>query len=91
MSDGILIFVRKGNYAVLQTNDGLVISVLFPNFYKNSHFDVSKDFLLDIESLIKARDFESLDHLADDIRKNYSAYQSKEVAQVNMAGKKLIN
>ncbi|MFV9686052.1 hypothetical protein ACNY67_04065 [Pantoea sp. KXB45] len=90
MSDGTLIFVSKGNYAVLQTNEGFVVSVLFPNFYKNSHFDVSKDFLLDIDSLIKARDFEALDRLADDIRKNYNAYKPKEVAQVNMTGKKLI-
>lgn len=91
MSDGFLIFVSKGNYAVLQTNKGLVMSILFPNFYKNSHFDVSKAFLLDIEALIKARDFEALDGLADDIRKNYNAYKSHEVVKVNITGKKLIH
>jgi len=44
MSDGILIFLSKRDYAVLETNDGLVMSVLFPDFYKGSRVDLSKVF-----------------------------------------------
>lgn len=73
MSDGILIFLSKRDYAVLETNDGLVTSVLFPDFYKGSRVDLSKVFLLDIYSLIKTRGFGTLNRLANDIRRNYKA------------------
>lgn len=66
------------------------MSVLFPNFYQNSHFDVSKDFLIDIRDLIEGRDFDKLSLLAEDIRKNYKNYMDKEVEEVEIIKKELI-
>lgn len=48
MASGALIFIRKGDFYIIQSEDEYYINVLFPNFYPNSHFDVSKNFLVDI-------------------------------------------
>lgn len=52
MSGGMVIHVRKGDYAILETQEGYVISALFPNAYRDSHFDMSRGFKLDISGLI---------------------------------------
>lgn len=91
MNSGILIFVRKGDFCIIKSDDNYYISVLFPNFYRNSHFDVSKDFLLDIHDLIENREFNKLTLLAEDIRMNYDNYKDKEVEEVEIVKKELIN
>lgn len=91
MSDGVLIHVRKGDYAILETKEGYIISVLFPNAYKNSHFDVSRDFKLDISWLIQSGDFEALDALSKDIRRDYASFQRYETERVNVTGRRLMS
>lgn len=90
MISGKLIFVRKGDFCIIKSDDKYYINVLFPNFYRNSHFDVSKDFLLDIRNLIENREFDKLTLLAEDIRKNYENYKCKEVEEVEIVKKELI-
>lgn len=90
MNSGTLIFVRKGDFCIIKSEDIYYMNVLFPNFYRNSHFDVSKDFLLDIREFIERRDFEKLALIAEDIRKNYENYKGKEVEEVEIIKKELI-
>lgn len=90
MNRGTLIFVRKGDFCIIKSDDKYYINVLFPNFYRNSHFDVSKDFLLDIRNLIENREFDKLTLLAEDIRINYENYKDKEVEEVEIVKKELI-
>ncbi|GLR08554.1 hypothetical protein COO59_20305 [Mixta theicola] len=90
MNSGTLIFVRKGDFCIIKSGSEYYMSVLFPNFYQNSHFDVSKDFLIDIRDLIEGRDFDKLSLLAEDIRKNYKNYMDKEVEEVEIIKKELI-
>ncbi|MEN4801019.1 hypothetical protein [Pantoea agglomerans] len=91
MGDGVLIHVRKGDYAILETKEGYIISVLFPNAYRNSHFDVSRDFKLDISGLIQSGDFEALDALSQDIRRCYASFQRYETENVNVTGRRLMS
>lgn len=91
MGDGVLIHVRKGDYAILETKEGYIISVLFPNAYRNSHFDVSRDFKLDISGLIQSGDFEALDALSQDIRRDYASFQRYETEKVNVTGRRLMS
>lgn len=91
MGDGVLIHVRKGDYAILETKEGYIISVLFPNAYRNSHFDVSRDFKLDISGLIQSGDFEALDALSQDIRRCYASFQRYETEKVNVTGRRLMS
>ena len=84
MNSGTLIFVRKGDFCIIKSLDKYYISVLFPNYYRNSHFDVSKDFLLDIRDFVERHDFDKLACLAEDIRNNYDNYKDKEVEEVEI-------
>ncbi len=79
-----------GGFCIIKVERMYYISILFPNFYRNSHFDVSKDFLLDIHEIIERRDFEKLTLLAEDIRRNYEKYKDKEVEEVEVVRKELI-
>jgi len=90
MINGVLIYVKKGDYAIIETNEGFILNVLIPNFYKNSHLDVSKDFLIDIDDLIKEKNFKEISSLADDIRRNYNSYIDREIEQVKIIGRNLI-
>lgn len=89
--NGVMIFNRKGDFCIIKSDGNYYISVLFPNFYRNSHFDVSKDFSLDIHSLIENREFDKLTLLAEDIRMNYDNYKDKEVEEVEIVKKELVN
>lgn len=90
MASGTLIFLRKGDFYIIQSGDKYYINVLFPNFYPNTHFDVSKNFLVDIGGVIEQRDFDKLNLLAEDIRKNYQNYKDKEVKNVEIVKRELI-
>ncbi|AUX92276.1 hypothetical protein C2E15_03655 [Mixta gaviniae] len=82
VNKGVLVFIRNGDFCIIKVEERYYISVLFPNFYRNSHFDVSKDFLLDIHEIIERRDFDKLTLLAEGIRRNYEKYKDKEVEEV---------
>lgn len=90
MSSGILIYVRKGNFAVIKTEEEYIINVLLPNYYPNSHLDVSKYFTLDISTLIDNREFEKLTELANHIRMDYEKFKKHEVPPVKIIGRKLL-
>lgn len=79
MNERVLIYVSSGNFAIIQKGRKYIMNVLFPNFYPNSHLDVSKDFDLDISSFVKNSDFDKLAKLADTIRKNYDKFKIYEI------------
>ncbi|YCI28651.1 hypothetical protein M1E08_17480 [Erwinia sp. PK3-005] len=87
---GKLIYIKKGDFCIIKDEEAYYISILFPNFFRNSHFDISKVFLLDIREFIERRDFEKLALIAEDIRKNYENYKGKEVEEVEIIKKELI-
>ena len=91
MSDGVLIHVRKGEYTILETKEGCGISVLFPDVYRNSPIDVSRDFKLDISELIQSGDFEALDALSKDIREDCVSLQRYDTEKVNVTGQQLMS
>ncbi|HEJ9094209.1 TPA: hypothetical protein ACOQZT_002068 [Serratia odorifera] len=82
MDNAILMYTSKGDYAIIKVNNTYVINVLFPNFYPNSHFDVSKSFLLDISRLVENKEFTKTKELAESIRKDYEKYKAYEIRPV---------
>jgi len=50
-----------------------------PNFYPNSHLDVSKDFLLTGQDISHSDDIEYFKILAERIRKNWKVFAEREV------------
>lgn len=90
MIKGVLIYEHKGDYTIVEANDGFILKVLTSDFYENSHLDVSKDFLMGIDDLIKEKNFNEIISLAGDIKKNYNSYIGKEVRRANVTGRSLI-
>ncbi|MDI9768946.1 hypothetical protein QM327_20590 [Pantoea dispersa] len=90
MIKGILIYEQKGDYAIIEANDGFILKVLTSDFYEKHHLDVSKVFLMAIDDLIKEKNFNEIITLTGDIRENYNSYIDKEVRRANVIGKSLI-
>ena len=75
---------RRGDFELLRSADKQILSVLIPNYYPNSHFDVSKDFLLTDDEVTHKEDVEYLKKLAENIRKDWSTFLNREVSDVKI-------
>jgi len=73
---------RQGDFNLLRSDSEWFIGVLIPNFYPNSHFDVSKIFILDENDLLNKNDFDYLIRLAESIRKDWTKFSDREVKNV---------
>lgn len=78
------IYSNAGDFILLESDGVFYIDVLIPNFYPNSHFDVSKTFILTNEDKNKKEDISYLKSLAEDIRKDWKKYSSREVSDVKI-------
>ena len=78
------IYSNPGDFILLEADGVFYIDVLIPNFYPNSHFDVSKTFILTNEDENKKEDIDYLKSLASDIRKDWKIYSSREVMNVKI-------
>lgn len=76
------IYSNAGDFILLESDEVFYIDVLIPNFYPNSHFDVSKTFTLTNED--KKEDIDYLKSLAEDIRKDWKRYSSREVKDIKI-------
>ncbi|WP_297206021.1 hypothetical protein [uncultured Pluralibacter sp.] len=75
---------RQGDFILLESNGIYCIDVLIPNFYPNSHIDVSKTFILnDIDEKNK-NNMDYLIGLAEKIRKEWTKYADREVTNVKI-------
>ncbi|WP_156564698.1 hypothetical protein [Metakosakonia massiliensis] len=78
------IYSNAGDFILLESDGVFYLDVLIPNFYPNSHFDVSKTFILTNEDKNKKEDTSYLKSLAEDIRKDWKKYSSREVSDVKI-------
>jgi len=82
---------EQSDYTIFETQEGYVVSVFFPNACRNSHFDVSRDFKVDILELIKSGNFEALDASSKDIRGGCVSFQRYDTEKVNVTGRQLMS
>lgn len=75
---------QRGDFELLRSADKWILSVLMPNYYPNSHFDVSKDFLLTDDEVTHKEDVEYLKKLAENTRKDWSTFLNREVSDVKI-------
>lgn len=68
----------------MQSEDKWYIGVLIPNFYPNSHFDVSKDFVLNSNDVQHKDDIDYLIQLAEEIRKDWTKFSYREVKDIKI-------
>ncbi|EMH4163191.1 hypothetical protein RJ498_002456 [Pluralibacter gergoviae] len=75
---------RQGDFILVESDGIYYIDVLIPNFYPNSHMDVSKTFVLnDIDEKNKDN-MDYLISLAEKIRKEWTEYADREVSNVKI-------
>ncbi|VVT51505.1 hypothetical protein UYSO10_3671 [Kosakonia radicincitans] len=84
MIEAKIIYSQRGNFVLMRSAKGWIISVLIPGFYPNSHFDVSKDFLLTDDEVTHKEDVEYLKKLAENIRKDWCSFSNREVSDVKI-------
>jgi len=78
--ENIVIYTRQGDFILLQVSGRFFIGVLSLNFYKNSHFDISKYYVLLDEDIKHISDPENyFVNLASDIRQTPDAFAHREV------------
>lgn len=75
---------RAGDFILMQSDQNWYIGVLIPNFYANSHFDVSKNFILIEHDIESKDDFDYLIKLAETIRKNVAEFSNREVGFIKL-------
>lgn len=75
---------RQGDFNLLRSGSEWFIGVLIPNFYPNSHFDVSKIFILDENDLLHKDDFDYLIRLAESVRKDWAKFSDREVKNIKV-------
>ena len=75
---------RQGDFNLLRSDSKWFIGVLIPNFYPNSHFDISKVFVLDENDLLHRDDFDYLISLAGTIRKDWTNFCDREVKDIKV-------
>ncbi|SEL30754.1 hypothetical protein SAMN04487787_10928 [Kosakonia sacchari] len=51
MIEAKIIYSQRGDFVLMRSAKGWIISVLITGFYPNSHFDVSKHFFLTDEEI----------------------------------------
>ncbi|SEL30586.1 hypothetical protein SAMN04487787_10921 [Kosakonia sacchari] len=84
MIEAKVIYSQRGDFVLMKFDKGWIISVLIPNFYPNSHFDVSKYFLLTDDEVTHKEDIEYLKKLAENIRKDWGSFSNREVSDVKI-------
>ncbi|MDD7997653.1 hypothetical protein FEI17_11635 [Kosakonia radicincitans] len=84
MIEAKIIYSQRGNFVLMRSAKGWIISVLISSFYPNSHFDVSKDFLLTDDEVTHKEDVEYLKKLAENIRKDWGSFSNREVSDVKI-------
>lgn len=84
MIEARIIKFRGGDFILMQSGEDFYIGVLFPNFYPNSHFDISKKFILNESDILEKENFEYLMNLAADIRKDWKKYSHREVKDIKV-------
>ncbi|MCG8711010.1 hypothetical protein JHU04_004348 [Brenneria sp. 4F2] len=84
MIEAKIVYSQKGDFLLMRSSDDWFISVLIPNFYPNSHLDVSKEFRLTKDALKYKDDIEYMKTLAENIRKDWKAFSDKEVIDITI-------
>ena len=80
MSETNVVYTRQGDFILLRSSDGYFIGVLIPSFYKNSHFDISKYYVLLDEDIKHISDPDNyFVNLASDIRQTPDSFAYREV------------
>lgn len=75
---------RQGDFNLLCSGNEWFIGVLIPNFYPNTHFDVSKIFILDENDILHKDDFDYLIRLAESVRKDWVSFSDREVENIKV-------
>ncbi|MGC0869011.1 hypothetical protein RM155_11765 [Pantoea agglomerans] len=75
---------RQGDFNLLRSGSEWFIGVLIPNFYPNSHFDISKIFILDENDLLHEGDLDYLIRLAESIRNDWTRFSDREVNNIKV-------
>lgn len=75
---------RQDDFNLLRSGSEWFIGVLIPNFYPNSHFDVSKIFTLDENDLLHKDDFDYLIRLAGSVGKDWAKFSDREVKNIKV-------
>ncbi|MBS1205389.1 MAG: hypothetical protein H6R25_2288 [Proteobacteria bacterium] len=84
MIEAKIIYSQRGDFVLMESGDKFIISVLIPNFYPNSHFDVSKHFFLTDEEIKHKDDVDYLKKLSELIRKNWTLFSDREIDNVKI-------
>ena len=84
MIEANIVNCRAGDFVLMQSDHNWYIGVLIPNFYANSHFDVSKNFTLTEHDIENKDDFDYLIKLAETIRKNVVKFSDREVGVIKL-------
>ncbi|NUU67679.1 hypothetical protein HQN64_16395 [Enterobacteriaceae bacterium BIT-l23] len=84
MIEAKVIVSHRGSFVLMQSEDKWYIGVLIPNFYPNSHFDVSKDFVLNSNDVQHKDDIDYLIQLAEEIRKDWTKFSYREVKDIKI-------
>lgn len=84
MIEAKIFYSQRGDFVLMKSDKGWIISVLIPNFYPNSHFDVSKYFFLTDEEIKHKDDIDYLKKLAELIRKNWALFSDREIDNIKI-------
>ncbi|KAA8998183.1 hypothetical protein FJU30_17370 [Affinibrenneria salicis] len=79
-----IIYSRRGNLLLLKSDSFYMISVLFPNYYPNTHFDISKKYKLNEHDVKNKDNISYIEALADAIRKSPDEFANREIKNVNI-------
>jgi hypothetical protein len=84
MKEVYVVCSQRGDFELLRLAGKWILSVLIPNYYPNSHFEVSKDFLLTDDEVTHKEDVEYLKKLAENIRKDWGPFSNREIFGVKI-------